>query len=504
MKGKRLLVNSLVSTAVSLVLRSLGLWFQVVLSRRMGAAGIGLFTLVASVGSLAATFAISGIRFATTRLVSEEMGKGRLRGVGRVVRRCLAYGAVFGTLAAMLLMSGADLVSARFLGDTRTALALRVLALGMPFISAGAVLGGYFTGECRVGCALAGTVTEEVTRVAAAIFFLSRIRTANPELMCASVAAGNALGEIVSFLVLLALYALDFRRRRGGDTEGRGLTRRMVSIAMPLAATAYARVALNTVQHLLIPAGLRRSGASAEAALAGYGLIQGMVFPVITFPMVLFASVSELIVPELTEEQVQGNDRRISAAANMLLRLTFLFSAAVAAFLLAFSRDLGTQIYRSPEAGRYIGLLALLMPVMYMDNITDGMLRGLGEHMYAMRVNIIDSLISTALIWLVLPKYALYGYIAILYASEIFNFSLSLGRLTRVTDISGSLRSMGVSLICALTSAALSRAAVDLTGGVHSFAGLISGGVVFAGAYLLLVTATGAFTRKEAAEALRM
>lgn len=503
MQGKRLFVNSALMTAVSLLLRSLGLWFQVALSRRMGAAGIGLFSLVASVGSLAATFAISGIRFATTRLVSEEMGKGRLAGVGRVVRRCLGYAAVFGCLAAVVLGTGADLVSARFLGDERTALSLRVLAVGMPFISAGAVLGGYFTGECRVGHALIGTVTEEVTRVAAAILLLSRIRTSNPELMCAAVAAGNASGEIASFLVLLLLYALDHKRRRGGAESGAGLTRRMVSIAMPLAATAYARVALNTVQHMLIPAGLRRSGASAEAALAGYGLIQGMVFPVITFPMVLFASVSELIVPELTEEQVRGNDRRIASAANTLLRMTFIFSAAVSAFLLGFSRELGLRLYDSAEAGRYIGLLSMLMPVMYMDNITDGMLRGLGEHMYAMKVNIVDSLISTALIWLILPKYAINGYIVILYASEIFNFSLSLWRLSKVTSIARSFRSMALSLLSALTAAAVARAAVELTGGAGGMAGLAAGGAVFAGAYLALIRLTGAVGGGETAPAIR-
>lgn len=505
MKGKRLLVNSLVLTVFSLLLRSLGLWFQVALSRRMGAAGIGLYSLTASVGSLAATFAISGIRFATTRLVSEEMGRGRLAGVGRVVRRCLAYAAVFGCVAAMALYFGAEFFAARFLGDVRTKLSLKILAVGMPFISTGAVLGGYFTGQCRVGMALVGTVTEEVTRVAAAMALLATIRTANPELMCASVAAGSAAGEIVSFIALLVIYLLDRVRRRGGERgEGRGLTRRMVSIALPLAATAYARVALNTVQHMLIPAGLRRSGASAEAALAGYGLIQGMVFPVITFPMVLFASISELIVPELTEEQVQGNDRRIGAAANMLLRVTFTFSAAVAAFLLCFAKELGEALYQSAEAGRYIGLLALLTPVMYMDNITDGMLRGLGEHIYAMRVNIIDSLISTLLIWLILPKYALYGYIVILYASEIFNFTLSLRRLAGITGISQSLVFMAGSLAGAVTAAMAARFALSATGGANGIVGLVTGAVIFTAVYLLFLRVLASKDREESAEALRL
>ncbi len=494
MQGKRLFVNSLMLTVCSLLLRTLGLWFQVALSRRMGAAGMGLLSLTTSVGSLAATFAISGIRFATTRLVSEEMGRGNLRNAGRVVRRCLAYAAVFGCAASAVLYAGAEGIAVRFLGDARTALSLRVLAAGMPFISVGAVLGGYFTGQCRAGKALVGTVAEEVTRVAVAMGLLSTVRTANPELMCACAAAGSALGELVSFLALLLLYALERLRRRGGDRgEGAGLTRRMMSIALPLAATAYARVALNTVQHMLIPAGLRRSGASAEAALAGYGLIQGMVFPVITFPMVLFASISELLVPELTEEQVQGNVRRIGAASSALLQVTFTFSAAVSAFLLCFSGELGQTLYQSAEAGRTIGLLALLAPVMYMDNITDGMLRGLGEHLYSMRVNIIDSLLSTLLIWLLLPRCALNGYIAILYASELFNFALSLRRLARAASLTWSFKAMAGRAAGAVLSAAAARAVLTATGGANGVVGLLAGGAVFAAVYVLLLRVLPAF-----------
>ncbi len=503
MKGKRLFVNTVIMTLVSLFLRSVGLWFQVALSRRMGAAGIGLMQLILSVGSLAATFAISGIRFAATRLVSEEMGRGRLGGVSGVVRRCLAYAAVFGCAASGLLLLLADTVAVRFLGDVRTALALRVLAVGMPFISTGAVLGGYFTGMCKAGRALMGTVSEELCRVAVALAALSFVRTANPELACAAVAAGSASGEIFSFLVLLALYLFDRGRRGGGEAPGGGVTRRMLGIAMPLALTAYARVALNTVQNMLIPSGLRKSGASAEAALAGYGMIQGMVFPVMTFPMVIFSSLSELIVPELTEEQVQGNSRRIEAAANALLMLTFAFSAAVAAYLWCFSDGLGRCIYQSAEAGRYIGLLALLMPVMYMDHITDGLLRGLGEQLYCMRVNIIDSVVSTALIYFALPVWGLYGYMAILYASEIFNFTLSVRRLARLTALGGSIRGMALTGLSALAAAGLTRLAMALSGGANGLLGLICGGAVFIAVYITLITLLRAVDRAELAGMLR-
>lgn len=78
------------------------------------------------------------------------------------------------------------------------------------------------------------------------------------------------------------------------------------------------------------------------------------------------------------------------------------------------------------------------------------MLRGLGQHLYSMRLNILDSILTSVLIWFILPKYAANGYIFILYASELFNFSLSIYKLSRLTR----LRGLGTALLKTAFSAA--------------------------------------------------
>ena len=47
-----------------------------------------------------------------------------------------------------------------------------------------------------------------------------------------------------------------------------------------------------------------------------------------------------------------------------------------------------TVIYPGTDAGRYIRLLAPLIPVMYIDTTVDSMLKGLGEQLYCMTVSI--------------------------------------------------------------------------------------------------------------------
>lgn len=100
---KRLIVNTALLTGASLLMRCIGMVFQAWLAGRIGAAGIGLYQLVMSVEVLATTFAISGIRFAATRLVAEEIGLGRGSGVGGAMYRCAAYSLIFGAAACGIL-----------------------------------------------------------------------------------------------------------------------------------------------------------------------------------------------------------------------------------------------------------------------------------------------------------------------------------------------------------------------------------------------------------------
>lgn len=198
---------------------------------------------------------------------------------------------------------------------------------------------------------------------------------------------------------------------------------------MPLALSAYTRSALSTLQHLLVPRGLRSSGLTADAALAGYGVVQGMVMPLLFFPSCLLSSASELIVPELTAHQVQGRSAEIRNTAGELLRLSLRYSLAVSGILFCCADLLGGLIFHSRDAARFLRLLAPLVPVMYTDMAVDGCLKGLGLQVWSMGVNIAESALGLVLLRFLLPRWGLGAYLAILYFSELFNLALSALRL---------------------------------------------------------------------------
>ena len=438
MQHKKLVYNTMLLTATSLLMCLIAMAFQVWLVGRIGSAGIGLYQLVLSVSNLMATFAISGIRFAATRLISEELGQNNSGGIGSAMARCMTYGLLFGFAAAAVLYLLAEPIGFLWIGDARTVRSLRLGALSMPCVSLCACISGYFTACGRVWKPSAVHLTEQLAGIALVALCLERAPFHDLEASCAAVTLGRLIADILSLVLMLLAYHHDRQRHYAEKGGGSRLTGRMLKVALPLAVSAYARSTLSTLQHLLVLKGLKAAGYSADGALSGYGTIQGMALPVIFFPSCIMSAAAELIVPELTEAQVQGNTGEIKKLSGKLISLSVKFSLVVAAFLFLFSDMLSQAIYKSGEAGHYIRMLAPLVPIMYTDMSLDGCLKGLGQQVWSMGINILDALAGLVLVWWLLPKYALSAYIAIIYLTELLNFALSYSRLRRVLSLPAS------------------------------------------------------------------
>ena len=440
LRDKTLAFNTALLTVSGLAMRFVGMIWQVWLVGRIGQAGIGLFQLVMSVNALAVTVAMSGSRYAVTRLVSEERGLDRPHGAAQALGVCMLYGLLFGLAAGSILMLLAEPLGFLWLEDARTVRPLFLLALSMPLTGVDSVMHGYFTAVGRIWKSVTVSVCQQLVTIVVTAVLLLAAPVDNLEYAVAIITGGSLFGEIFGVTALGLAYGLD-RRRHGirrlkGEKPLPGMTGRLLRLALPLAAASYARSGLSTLQHLLVPRGLRASGLTADAALAGYGVIQGMALPVVLFPSCLMMAVAELIVPKLTERQMQGKTDSIRRVTADVLYKSLLFCAVTASLLFAMGDSLGMALYDSQEAGRYIRLFALIVPVMYLDMATDGCLKGLGEMMFCMYVNIADVGLSALLVWLLLPEFGLGAYVFVICFTEVFNFVLSVWRLKKVTGFS--------------------------------------------------------------------
>ena len=495
-KAKKLVMNTLLLTASSFAMQTVSVSFNVYLTNRMGAAGIGLFQLIMSVYAMAVTFACGGIRLAATRLTVDtlSLGSGTAR---RTVKSCICYGLFTASVTAGILYFGAGLISAKWLGDMRAVPSLKILAFCLPFVSMSSAINGYYTAVRTVYKYAAVQALEQGVKITVVALTLNRAVTRGLEYSCMSVVLGMLASEAFSYVCSFVICFKSRTARKTGEDE-RITLKKILHIAVPDAVGAGARSILITVEHLLIPKGFRRSGSSAEQAMSVYGVIHGMVFPVLLYPAAVLTSLSGLLIPEIAECRAKNQNGKIIQITETVINITLIYSIGIAGMMYCLGSALSNVIYKTQSAAGYIQLLAPLIPVMYLDMGVDGMLKGLDQQVYSMRVNILDSSICVILVYFLLPRYAVKGYIFILFASEIINFYLSMRRLITVTQ-SDFLR-LGSFLRSALGAAItfiVLRAGKLFFGIAHigTKAGLGACAAAFLLVYSAAVFLTGGFTR---------
>ncbi len=487
-----------------LFMRTVGMAFNVYLSNRVGAAGMGLYTLAMSVYSFGVTFATSGVNLAATRLTAEAMAEGE-RGEGRVRRKmlfCIIYSAAFGIASSAVLFFAADFIGTRLLADSRTVKPIMIMAVSMPFISVSSALNGYFQAVRRVYKNAISQISEQFVKIACVSFLLSLMLPRGIEGSCIAIVCGTTISEIFSFVTAFIMYRRDLMRHiHKNGSEGQKNGSKMLSIALPVAISSYVRSTLLTIEHILIPRGLRKNGINSETALASYGVIHGMVFPVLLFPQAVLSAAAGLIVPEMAQSAACGENRRIAYMAERVFQITLAFSIGVSGIMMAFSSELGLCIYSNAEASLYIRLFAPLIPLMYLDHVTDGMLKGVNQQLYSMRVNIADSLISVIAVWLLVPRYGIFGYVITIFACEMLNCGLSICRLLTVTGMRISLiRRFFLPLACIAGATSVETVLIEKTGILQTLppsAALVLEIVFAALVYIAMLVVTKSISRDD-------
>ena len=125
----------------------------------------------------------------------------------------------------------------------------------------------------------------------------------------------------------------------------------------------------------------------------------------------------------------------MSRAVTKALQLTLLISILLGGLFTVFAYDLGEVLYHSRDVGFLLRVLAPLMPVMYLESIVDGMLKGLNQQVSSLRYSVLDSVSRIVLILVLVPLRGMGGFLWIMVFSNFLTSGLNLHRLLRVTEV---------------------------------------------------------------------
>lgn len=483
MKNGKMLFNTALISAFSFACKGLGMLFRLYLTARVGAGGIGLYQLIMSVYALFASFASAGYSVTVSRLAAEDLERGGGKNASYATTKLAMRMAVLsGTCSALLLLITSFPVASVIAGEGKTLVPLRVLAFSLPFISLSSCLKGYFMASRKAAIPASAQLFEELCKTGMTVAVLSVFmsKTTDEGALCAGIALGLVAGEILSFAYLRVFFAFS---RRGENKVKAQLKNagRISSVLFPVAAANWLTGGLHAAENVLIPYCFALYS-SAGSALEEFGVIRGMAIPVLFFPFAFVSAFISILTPEISRLNVADASAR-DAAVGRVLRMTSLISTAAGAFMLFYSSEISACFYRTQSAAHAIRMLAFVTPFMYIETVSDGILKSIGEQKYCMRVTLANCIVRVAAVFLLIPRTGAEGYIRLLMISNSFSCFMCAGKLIKKCRVRGVFTHF---IYPAAASAAAGFAAAPFCASFGDTARLCAGGCIMLFVFALL------------------
>ncbi len=478
-------------TVLSLVNRLLGVFLRLFLSSRIGSEGMGLYQLIMSVYTMFSTFATAGFTLSVSRLIAEK--DLRSSADSRILMsNAFLASAIISGIATLLMLCFSDFFAIKLLRDINGALPLRILALSMPFMALAACLKGWFIAKQKVAITSSASLFEQIIKITVISLFLNIFfaKSNNIGTLCTGIVIGVTVSEMCSFLYLLLFRQIPLRNRVYNEqpTESSSDSMRsLISVTLPISLTVYLTSILHTVETLLIPYVFEAYSGDRSRALSQFGMIRGMVVPILFFPFAFLGSLVSVFTPEISRLNMLPDRKPLKIRISVLMSFVSMFSVAVGGLFFFLPAEIGEAFYPNENTAQAIKILAIVTPFMYAETVSDGILKAIGEQVETLKFSIYNSILRVLLILFLVSKTGEMGYLWLLVISNSFTYFLCRYRLYKVTGVSPRWRSdIFLPLFCALCGGITSRFVLSKLS-LYNKASAMAGTVVYIGVFALLM-----------------
>ena len=447
-------------TGLSIAERALGFLYRIVLSRLIGAEGLGIYQVALSLFSVFLTLGTGGIPLTVSRLITKSKTENNPKDASGALTAGVALSLSL-TLPVCVLFGLFGEQFSFFFSDERCLPVFKILLVGLIFSSLYAVFRGAFWGEKEFLVPSILELAEESVMVLAGVILLQNV---TEPLLGAKNAAWAA---VISYLFSFTASFICFFVRGGKLSSPKKQLKSTLTSTLPITSVRVSGTLVNSAVSVLFPAMLVRAGASDSQALTLLGIATGMAMPILMIPATVIGSLSLVLIPELSEDFFRRNNARLYKNVERGLRVALLVAFFLLPFFYALGEDLGKLAFSNALAGEIIERSCPLLLPMSLAMITTSILNSLGFERHTFLYYFIGAAAMLLCIFFLPAVFGVYAYIFGIGANFLITATLNLILLFQ--KCRGILKTHGPPLLTALVRATFALLPLSLLGKLFSF-----------------------------------
>ncbi len=429
-------------TVFSTVEKALSFFYRIVLSRIIGAEGLGIYQICLSVFAVFLTAASSGIPVTVSRLMAKNGAKNDIKGKNAAVTAGVVATLMFTVPMAIILFFGRNLLGFLFTDD-RCMNVFILLLPGLILTSIYAVMRGSFWGNKQFLPYSIIELLEDAVMVVLGCILVYGVT--DPVAGAERAAIAVLVSYVFSFIVSLFWYF----KKGGRFSNPKRQLKPLFSSSMPITAMRTSTSVLNSAVAILLPVLLMNAyGLDNSEAISLYGVAIGMSVPILFIPSALIGSISVVVAPELAENYYKNKTALVKFDIEKSVKAAIFIATLIIPVLFVLGDEIGAVLYSNEMSGEIIQNCAFILLPMCLAMITTTVLNSMNCEKKTLLYYIIGAALMIVSIVALTRFVGVYSYMIGLAASfvisAVFNLRLLAKKCEGIKFISYILRSIVV------------------------------------------------------------
>lgn len=402
---RRLFKATLIVTIFSILTRGMGFFLRIILSRSLGAEILGHYQVAMSVFGVLMTLVASGLPLVVSRTVAYKREAGDDKSAFGTVSAGLIITLLISIVISIVLYVFPNILTTLFRQNTTT----KIVLYSLPALIASAIyctLRSALWGEKRFFAMSFTEFFEQVVRII--LCFILFMPAVLPSVSLGEKAALSlSISSILSCLLVIVIYfALKYKL-----SSPKGAMKLLIKSSAPITTVRSASSVVTSLISLIIPIRLMLYGFSQSEAMAEFGMIMGMSFPLIMIPGTLISSLAVALVPEISSKTNNIDDKSsvrdfdgLKSHVNLAIRVSVLISMIFIPAFIVLGKPICEILFNSSMAGVYVSRAAIIMLPLGISQITSSLLNSMGLEIKSL-INYAISAVFLFVSIYFLPKY---------------------------------------------------------------------------------------------------
>lgn len=404
----------------STVEKALSFFYRIVLSRIIGAEGIGIYQICLSVFAVFLTAASSGVPVTVSRLMAKSNACGDIKGRNAAVTAGIVATLVVTIPVAILLFFGRNLFDFLFANDESSDIFV-ILLPGLILTSIYAVIRGSFWGNKQFLPYSVIELLEDAVMVVLGCILVYGIT--DPALGAKRAVIAVLISYVFSFCASLFWYF----KKGGRLANPKRQLKPLFSSSLPITAMRTSTSVLNSAVAVLLPLLLMKTyGLTNSEAVSLYGIAIGMSVPLLFIPSSLIGSISVVIAPELSENYYKKKTELVKFDIEKSIKAAIFIAAVLMPILFVLGDEIGEFLYSNELSGEIVQNSAFILLPMCISMITTTILNSMNCEKRTLIYFIIGAAAMIVSILALTKFVGVYSYIIGLALSFIITSSLNL------------------------------------------------------------------------------